>query len=101
MGLYMDTCPRHGEGAGSPVYFSFTCNREIYFYIRQSYIPQLLHRLTEEYNVYSSVMNVCLSVITDECSCVFCSEVINNLDIEISSTNLSSMININLQCHCL
>jgi hypothetical protein len=38
-------------------------------YIHRCYIP----RLTEEYNIYSSVMKVCSSVITDERSCVSCS----------------------------
>jgi hypothetical protein len=33
-------------------------------YIHQRYIP----RLIEEYNVYSSIIKVCSSVITDECS---------------------------------
>jgi hypothetical protein len=42
-------------------------------YIRRCYIPRLLHRLTEKYNVYSSVMKVCSSVITDERVCVSCS----------------------------
>jgi hypothetical protein len=43
-------------------------------YIHWRYIPQFLCRLTEEYNVYSSVMKVCSSVVTDERSCVSCSE---------------------------
>jgi hypothetical protein len=39
-------------------------------YIHQCYIPRFLHRLTKEYNVYSLVMKVYSSVITDEHSCV-------------------------------
>jgi hypothetical protein len=42
-------------------------------YIHRHYIPQFLHWLTEEYNIYSSVIKVCSSVIIDECSCVSCS----------------------------
>jgi hypothetical protein len=34
-------------------------------FIHQCYIPRLLHRLTDKYNVYSSVIKVCSSVITD------------------------------------
>jgi hypothetical protein len=33
-----------------------------------------IRRLTEEYNVYSSVIKICLSVITDERVCVSCSD---------------------------
>jgi hypothetical protein len=42
-------------------------------YIRRCYIPRFLRRLTEEYNVYSSVMKVCSLVIIDERVCVSCS----------------------------
>jgi hypothetical protein len=42
-------------------------------YIHQRYIPRFLNWLTEEYNIYSLVMKVCSSVITDECSFVSCS----------------------------
>jgi hypothetical protein len=42
-------------------------------YIHWSYIPRLFERLTEEYNVYSSVMKVCSSVITDKHFDVSCS----------------------------
>jgi hypothetical protein len=40
--------------------------------IHRRYIPWLLHQLIEEYNIYSSVMKVYLSVITDERVCVSC-----------------------------
>jgi hypothetical protein len=43
-------------------------------YICRRYIPWFLHWLTEEYDVYSSVMKVCSSVITDEHVCVSCSD---------------------------
>jgi hypothetical protein len=38
-------------------------------YICRHYIHRFLHRLTEEYNIYSSVKKVYLSVITDERFC--------------------------------
>jgi hypothetical protein len=59
------------RGEGSPVYSSSVCEG-IYtdkysdIYIRRRYIPRLLYRLTDEYNVYSSIIEVYLSVITDK-----------------------------------
>jgi hypothetical protein len=42
-------------------------------YIHQCYIPWFLPRLTEEYNVYLSVMKVYSLVIIDKRVCVPCS----------------------------
>jgi hypothetical protein len=41
-------------------------------YIRWWYIPRLLHLLTEEYNIYSSVIQLRSSVITEEHILVSC-----------------------------
>jgi hypothetical protein len=43
-------------------------------YILQHYIPQLFCRLTKEYKLYSSVIELCSSVITEERVLVFCSD---------------------------
>jgi hypothetical protein len=40
--------------------------RNIVVYIRWRYIPRLLRWLTEEYKLYSSVIELCSSVITEE-----------------------------------
>jgi hypothetical protein len=42
-------------------------------YIRQHYIPQLFYRLAEEYKLYSSVIELHLSVIAEERVLVSCS----------------------------
>jgi hypothetical protein len=63
---------------------SVRCNRGIYFYIpwyRRIYLHIFIGViflgyfvwLIKEYNIYSSVMKVCLSVIPDERVCVSCS----------------------------
>jgi hypothetical protein len=64
---------------GVLVYSLVRCNRgivpmNIVTYICRRYISRFLCRLNEEYIIYSSVMNVCSSVITDECVCVSCCE---------------------------
>jgi hypothetical protein len=38
----------------------------IWTYIYRIYIYQLLRQLTEEYNLFSSIYKLCLSVITDK-----------------------------------
>jgi hypothetical protein len=40
----------YGHVAGAQLY-----SRNIFEYIGQRYIPQFIHRLTEEYKLYSSV----------------------------------------------
>jgi hypothetical protein len=55
------------------IYLYITRYREIVTYICQHYISQLLHRLTEEYKLCSSVIVVCSSVITEEHIPVSCS----------------------------
>jgi hypothetical protein len=45
-------------------------------YIHRCNIPRLVHQLTEEYNIPSSILNVCSLVITDKHFVVSCSEFI-------------------------
>jgi hypothetical protein len=58
---------------GVPIYSSIPMNIDAY--IHRRYISQFLHWLTDKYNVYSSVINVCLSVITKERYYVSCSDI--------------------------
>jgi hypothetical protein len=78
----MDTwAGRGGGGASSFMGYTYPTNillyssvpRNIVPHIRQRYIPRLFHRLTEEYDLYFSVMQLNLSVITDEYVLVSCS----------------------------
>jgi hypothetical protein len=47
--------------------------------IHRCYIPQLLRRLTKEYNLFSSVIQLHSSVITDEYVLVSCSVYLVNV----------------------
>jgi hypothetical protein len=49
--------------------------RNIITYSRWRYIPQLFRQLTEEYNLYSSVIQLNSSIITDEYVVLSCGEV--------------------------
>jgi hypothetical protein len=66
----MDTWLRR-RGVGSPVYslvillYSLV-PRNIVTYIYRCYIPRLLSQLTVEYTLYSSVIELCSSTITEE-----------------------------------
>jgi hypothetical protein len=57
----MDTWP---GPRGVLIYSSVLINIETY--IHRCYIYRFLHWLSDEYNVYSSVIKVCLSIIIDE-----------------------------------
>jgi hypothetical protein len=43
-------------------------------YIHRCYIARLVHRLTEKYNVTSSVLKLCSSIITNEHVVISCSD---------------------------